>query len=148
MNVLFEGLDIGSSGAATAVLIVVLDMLIDASPDAAIGILLAATVDANANIFAVAMSVLDFCTVSTLTEDFGCWAAFDCRPRAAVDRARVLQTWMPSCHVCRSLALPALPQSPDQEPARPQQLLSPDFAMAPHLGQTGLIAMVAGSGTQ
>merc|ERR1712032_86042 len=59
-----------------------------------------------------------------------------------LDCGSVLQAWMPSYHVYSSLALPAVPQSPNQEPPRPQQLIFPDFAMMPHLGHTELIVVV------
>ena len=32
-------------------------------------------------------------------EESRCWAAFDCRSRARLDCAGVLQAWMPSYHV-------------------------------------------------
>ena len=38
--------------------------------------------------------------------------------------------------------LPALPQSPNQEPLRPQQLTLPDFFAIPHLGHTMLMIIV------
>ena len=78
--------------------------------------------------------------------EFCCGAAFDCRPMTAVDFAKVLQALSPSYHVWSSLALPALPQFPNQEPLRPQQLLFPDFAMMPHLEhkELSLAAVTAG----
>ena len=53
-----------------------------------------------------------------------------------------LHAWMPSRHV---RSLPAPPQFLNQEPPRPQQLILPDFAMAPHLEHKELIVVaVAG----
>ena len=49
---------------------------------------------------------------------------------------------MPLYHVCSSLALPALPQFPNQEPPRPQQLAFPDLAIVPHLGHKELVMAV------
>ena len=95
----------------------------------------------DVSVFAVIMTALEF-TVSIPLEEFGCRAAFDCRPLALWDWSRVSQTWMPSYHVWRSFALPALPQFLNQEPPRPQQLLLPDFLMAPHVWHTGLAAVV------
>ena len=60
----------------------------------------------------------------------------------ALDRAGDLQARMPSYHVCSSLALPAVPHFLNQEPPRPQQLIFPDFAMAPHLGHAGLVVVI------
>ena len=49
---------------------------------------------------------------------------------------------MPSCHVCSRFVFPALPQFPNQEPPRPQQLSLPDFLMMPHVRHTGLMDIV------
>ena len=38
--------------------------------------------------------------------------------------------------------MPALPQLPNQEPPRPQQLALPDFGIMPHSGQAELMAIV------
>ena len=95
----------------------------------------------NTTAFAVGISVLEFPVITSL-EGFNRCAAFDSRPLALLDCDRVLQTWMPSYHVCLSLALPALPQFLNQEPLLPQQLISPDFAMMPHLGHTELMIVV------
>ena len=61
---------------------------------------------------------------------------------AALDRVRALQACMPSYHVCWSLVLRAPPHFLNQEPPRPQQLLSPDFAMVPHLGHPDMMVVV------
>ena len=53
---------------------------------------------------------------------------------------------MPSYHVRSSLALPVLPQFPNQEPPRPQQLTFPDLAIMPHLGHTELMVGVVDAG--
>ena len=66
-------------------------------------------------------------------EEFNFLAALDCRPMAALDCDHILQTWMPSRHVCSTFALPAPPQFLNHEPPRPQQLFFPDFEMIPHL---------------
>ena len=75
-----------------------------------------------------------------------CWRTLVCRPMVALDRTGDLQARMPSYHVCSSLAFPALPQFPNQEPLRPQQLVLPDFAMMPHLGHTKLVVAVVAAG--
>ena len=49
---------------------------------------------------------------------------------------------MPSYHVC----LPEPPQLLNQEPPRAQQLLSPDFAMVPHLRHSELMVVVMAVG--
>ena len=66
----------------------------------------------------------------------------------ALDCPSVLQARMPSYHVWRSFALPALPQFLNQEPPRPQQLFLPDFAMVPHLGHAELMVVVVAAGVQ
>ena len=63
-----------------------------------------------------------------------------------LDCDRALQAWMPSYHVCPKFELPALPQFRNQEPPRPQQLVLPDFSMAPHLRHTELIIVVVTAG--
>ena len=73
-------------------------------------------------------------------------AALSCWPMAVLDCTRALQAWMPSYHVCSRFALPALPQFPNQEPPRPQQLILPDFLMLPHLGHTELMVVVMAVG--
>ena len=97
------------------------------------------------NILAGAMIDLGF-DISELSKGLCCWSAFDCWPLAALDFARVLQAWMPSCHVCSSLALPALPQLPNQDPPRAQQLLFPDFWMEPHVGHSKLMIAALSAG--
>ena len=97
--------------------------------------------DVSANAFAVVMTALKS-PMSLPLERVSRWAPFDCRPLALLDRARVLQTWIPSYHVCRTLPLSARPQFLNQEPPRPQQLLLPDFPMMPHLGHTELMVVV------
>ena len=52
----------------------------------------------NVNMFAEVMTGVTFAT-STSLEAFSCWAAFDCRSMAPLNRDRVLQAWMPSYHV-------------------------------------------------
>ena len=70
------------------------------------------------------------------------WAAFTGWPMVGLGCHRVLQAWIPSYHVWSSLELPALPQFPNQEPSRPQQLSFPDFLAVPHLGHAKPIAVV------
>ena len=86
--------------------------------------------DANVTVFAFVTPALEF------TAPFACWilSVFNC------DRA--LQAQMPSNHVCRSFALAAPPQFPNQEAPRPQQLLLPDFTIVPHLGHMKFIFVV------
>ena len=96
-------------------------------------------VDVNVNVFAGVMTGFEF-VMPGPWEKFRCWAAFGFRPIA------VLDCWMPSYHVWSRLTLPALPQFPNQEPLRPQQLISPDFAMIPHLAHTELMAVVVAAG--
>ena len=95
----------------------------------------------NVNIFAGVTTAFEF-DVRCPLERFPCCAAFDCRPTPSLDCDTDLHTWMPSYHVCSSLALPALPHFPNQEPLRAQQLIFPDFAMIPHLGHAELIVVV------
>ena len=71
-----------------------------------------------------------------------CWSAFSCWRMTVLNCDRDLQTCLPSYHVWSSLTLPALPQFPNQEPLRPQQLDFPDFLMVPHLWHTELIFAV------
>ena len=81
---------------------VVVDVLVDALANVMIGVLPAIGVDVladlNVKFLAVVMTVLEF-TMPTSLEEFGCWAAFDCRPIVALDCVSVLQAWMPSYHV-------------------------------------------------
>ena len=68
-----------------------------------------------------------------------------CCPSA--DRAcRCLQARTPSDHVCSRRLLTALPQFPNQEPPRPQQLVLPDLPMVPQSGHAGLTGSASGSG--
>ena len=55
----------------------------------------------NANAFVVVVTALKMSGLGLglAFETSGRSAAFDCRPRALLDCARVLQTWMPSYHV-------------------------------------------------
>ena len=69
-------------------------------------------------------------------------AAFSCWSMAILDCARALQVWMPSYHVWSRFVFPELPQFPNQEPPRPQQLIFPDFSMVPHLRHSGLMVVV------
>ena len=73
-------------------------------------------------------------------------AAIRCRPLALLGCTHVLQAWMPSYHVWPSLELRALPQFPDQEPPRPQQLGMPDFTVMPHLRHSELMVVVVAAG--
>ena len=130
---------------------VMVDMLIDALADVTIGVLFGIGIDVvlagvDVGIFATAlMAILEF-TMSTPRERFNFWAACDCRPMTNLNWDRILQAWIPSYHVWWTLALPALPQFPDQEPPRPQQLRFPDFLMVPHLRHAELIAVVVDAG--
>ncbi len=63
------------------------DTIIDVVSDIGIDVL----VGANVNVFAVAMPAP--------SEEFSCWAVFDCRPMALLNCDRVLQARKPSCHV-------------------------------------------------
>ena len=76
------------------------------------------------------------------SEEFSCWSALDRRPTDALERAHVLQAWMPSYHVWPSSTFPALPQFPNQEPLRPQQLVFSDFPTMPHFGHKELTGVV------
>ena len=98
------------------------------------------SVDVNANMLTGVMAVKF--VLPELLEAFRCCAAFACRLMAALNCARVLQAWRPAYHVRPNLALAALPQFPNHEPLRPQQLIFPDFAMVPHFGHTKSIALV------
>ena len=90
-----------------------------------------ALLDVNVNVFAGVMTEIDL-VMSALKGNFSFFAAFDCRSMAALDCDRVLQARMPSYHVWPNFPLPALPQFPNQEPPRPQQLTFPDFLTVPH----------------
>ena len=61
-------------------------------------------------------------------------------------RSRSLHAQIPSCHVWPRFACPTLPQFPNQEPPRAQQLSLPDFLMVPHTWQTGLVGVVVTTG--
>ena len=54
-------------------------------------------VDVNVNVFAGVMTVKF--AMPTPLEGFGCRAAFDCRPMAALNCDHVLQAWMPPYQV-------------------------------------------------
>ena len=95
-----------------------------------------ANVTANAFVFVTTTSEA---AVSTPLEASGRCAASDCRALAPLGCRRVLHARMPACHVCS--AFPALPQFPNQEPLRAQQLRFPDFPMVPHLRQRGLMVV-------
>ena len=97
-------------------------------------------VDVNANVLAGVMTLLNF-AISESLKGFSCWAAFDRWPLTLLDCTCVLQAWMPSCQVWSSLAFPAPPQFPNQEPSRPQQLILPDFLMETHFGHTELVVV-------
>ena len=99
------------------------------------------SVDVNANMLTRVMAAR-FVMPELLEVYRCCCAAFACRPMAALNRGRVLQAWRPAYHVRPNLALAALPQCPNQEPLRPQQLIFPDFTMVPHFGHTKPIALV------
>ena len=70
-------------------------------------------------------------TMSEEAFTFG-WEAFSCWSTADWN-CHDLQAWIPSCHVWRTCEFPTLPQFPNQEPPRPQQLNLSDFFMIPHL---------------
>ena len=53
-----------------------------------------------------------------------------------------LHARMPSYHVWSRSAFPALPQCPNQEPPRAQQLSLPDCLIVPHMEHTGLMGVV------
>ena len=71
---------------------------VDVLSDVAVDLFMDTLADVSTNAFAVVMTVLEF-PVSTKLEGFSRLAAFDCRPLALLDCARVLQAWMPSYHV-------------------------------------------------
>ena len=96
--------------------------------------------DLSLNIVAAMVTALGF-SVSTPPDLFSCSAALDSSPLAVFNCVRVLQASKPSYHLCSTLLLSALPQFPNQEPPRPQQLLLPDLPMMPHLGHTGTMAV-------
>ena len=95
----------------------------------------------NANVLAAMMTALDL-SAPTPTDLFSCSAALDSSPLAVFNCVRVLQASKPSYHLCPTLVLSALPQFPNQEPPRPQQLLLPDLPMMPHLGHTETMAVL------
>ena len=68
-----------------------------------------------------------------------------CCPTTVWD-CRAVQAWMPSYHVWPICVVLPLPQSPNQEPPRAQQLSLPDFWMVPHSvhisGLTGFVITV------
>ena len=101
--------------------------------------------DVNTIVFAVDMTTFEFAVPIPL-ERFRCWDACDCWAMNALDCASVLQTWMPSYHVWPSLTWIALPQFPNQEPLRPQQLDLADLAMMPHLRHTELMVVAVAAG--
>ena len=123
---------------------VAVDLFMDALPGVTLAVLAGMGVGvltgADANVFIFAMTALEF-PVPTPLEECSRWTVFKCWSLALLDCAHISQTWMPSCHEGRSLALPALPQFLNQEPPRPQQLRFPDFAMTPHL-HSGLMVVI------
>ena len=77
------------------------EVFFDLFMDASVGVILTRIgleMLADVNTFSVLMTALGCPVLPSLTE-FSGWAAFDCRPPALLDCARVLQTWMPSYHV-------------------------------------------------
>ena len=118
------------------------DVLIDTLTDTILGSLTnIGADDANVNVFAGVMTSFEFAMPDPF-EEFRCWAAFDCRSMTVLECISVSQAWMPSYQVWSGLALPALPQCPNQKPPWPQQLIFPDFATMPHLGHTELVVVV------
>ena len=132
------------------------DVLSDSVPNACtgtvigtfIGVVIDGLADVNVTVSAAVASALECTTMPAPLEASICWTGWcisrptpvwDCIPR-------VLQTLMPSYHVCPKFELPALPQFRNQEPSRPQQLVLPDFSMAPHLRHTELIIVVVTAG--
>ena len=81
---------------------VTVNLLIDALADIMLGVLANAgaglLADPNVNVFAGTTAAFELGMPCPL-EGFRCWAAFDCRPMAALDCDNDLQTWMPSYHV-------------------------------------------------
>ena len=97
----------------------------------------------NSTLLADTMTNLEFMMMTLLSAGVLCFrsealsgwciAASSCRP---------LQARMPSCHVCSTFTLPKAPQLPNQEPPRPQQLILPDFWVAPHLAHVESMVFV------
>ena len=97
-------------------------IVIDDAMDSAVDILAGA--DVGMWVFAIA--ALDLMpTLSSSAKAFGSGAC-SCCPTTAKG-CRALQAWMPSCHVCSRFSSLALPQLPNQDPPRAQQLSLPDF---------------------
>ena len=101
--------------------------------------------DMNSNAFGTMCIASDF-SIPASPERFSCSTALDSSPLTAFNCVRVLQASKPSYHLCSTLLLSALPQFPNQEPPRPQQLLLPDLPMVPHLGHTETMAVPLAAG--
>ena len=71
------------------------DLLMDALRSIIRGVLINIDVDV---LFSRVITAFDFAMPGPLAE-FRCWAAFDCRPMAALGWGSPLQAWMPSYHV-------------------------------------------------
>ena len=131
------------------------DVLSDSVPNACtgtvigtfIGVVIDVLADVNGTVSAAVASALECTTMPAPLEAFIWWTGWCIStPTPVWDCNRVLQTLMPSYHVCPKFELPALPQFRNQEPSRPQQLVLPDFSMAPHLRHTELMIVVVTAG--
>ena len=91
----------------------------------------ASGIGAEANVRALTNMLATLESVSFEESFLSRWASFKCWLMAVRD----LQTCKPSDHVWSRFVLPSLPQLPNQEPPRPQQLIMPDFFVMPHFGQ-------------
>ena len=101
----------------------------------------------NANSLSAIITALNFGLPAPLEESFlCCLSPFSCSLMTIADCPRSLQTCKPSDQVCSSLAPPALPQFPNQEPPRPQQLILPDFFVIPHLTHVERIVVIVADG--
>ena len=127
------------------------DMMIDTLAGTVLavvtGIGIGVLASADANMSPVIISSLEFTSTLVLSGEtsFLGWEACSCWTIATSD-FRPLHARMPSYHVWPEFMLPAIPQFPNQEPPRPQQLILLDFRMVPHLGHTALLGVVVSAG--
>ena len=143
---MLAGAEIGEVTAAMSGLEVVAGVTyaVEALADTIFGGASAIGAEANATSLNGSMPDLEFAVTIPLEDSFLSWeASRSSWPMTALDCDRDLQACKPSYHVWSTLVSPALPQFPNQEPPRPQQLILPDRFVIPHMGHTELIVIAA-----
>ena len=122
-----------------------LDVLIDTLTGALADACADELAKVNVNVLAAVVSTLKFGMPIPLGES-SCCTVFECWSKGILARAHGLHARMPWDHVCLMFASRALPQFPNQEPPRAQQLLLPDFLMVPHSEHTETMVAVVSAG--